>query len=218
MTAVAGREEAMRALAFAQRIPRPYSMIAALQAAGQSRREILAVLRGWRPIGPDELRRLIKHTHVMLRACDRGEDPQAVWPWRYSPKRNSWLRTPPPPPPQHLNKGADGPPLQVELGRRPVCCMVVGVARSTAFDLGPLAGRERHAKRGIAMTSSRKARGLVALMAVWLCLCSCPFLRPDRSLFRRRSALPGPRAPLRRQQLQQLSAAADLLLVVFSRP
>jgi RNA polymerase sigma factor (sigma-70 family) len=79
------------------RLPPPCRQIALLQhAQGSSRAEVIAFLRGWRPVGTDEARRLIKLTHAMLRALGRDEDPSALWPQTSGRKKSPWLTTPPP--------------------------------------------------------------------------------------------------------------------------
>ena len=62
-----------------------------------SRREVIAWLRLWRPVGEECARKLLRQTNRMLWALGHGVDVRGRWPGRFSPKRNRFLRTPLPP-------------------------------------------------------------------------------------------------------------------------
>ncbi len=80
------------------RLPRPYRQIAWLQyLRGNTRAEIGELLQNWLPRSGETYRRLMRHTHQMLRALGQDLDPRERWPDRYDPRKNPWLVTPPPP-------------------------------------------------------------------------------------------------------------------------
>ncbi len=80
----------------AKRLPPPYRQICHLQyIRGATRQEVLAYLRSWRPVSPEQARWLLREAHRMLRLILNGEDPKARWPRRY--KCTPWILTPPPP-------------------------------------------------------------------------------------------------------------------------
>ena len=86
-----------RASEFFGHLPAPYAQIAHLQyQAGWSRADIACWLAGWRPVGEDGVRKLIRQTHEMLRSLGRGEELRDRWPGRFS-RKNGWIGTPPPP-------------------------------------------------------------------------------------------------------------------------
>jgi hypothetical protein len=79
------------------RLPPPCREIARLQyLEGATRAEIRTYLRAWRPIGCEEVRRLLRLTHALLRAFGRGRSPAEEWPSGWCGGKNRWLTTPPP--------------------------------------------------------------------------------------------------------------------------
>lgn len=92
-------DEARIALAWLFDLPAPYRQIATAQCLRDwSRREIIAWLQSWRPVGLGCCRRLIDRTHELLRAMgDGGTTPRARWPKRFTPDTNPWMCSPPPP-------------------------------------------------------------------------------------------------------------------------
>lgn len=94
------REVPLLATRWLGSLPPPFREIAALQyLADRTRREVSAWLRAWRPVGEEEVRRLLTQTHAMLRALGTGENLTLRWRSAFTPKRNRWLTTPPPPVP-----------------------------------------------------------------------------------------------------------------------
>lgn len=90
-------EMSERASAFLERLPLPDRQIAILQYVhGWPRREVAAWLRGWRPVGQEETRRLFRRCHAMLAAIGRGENPRCRWASCWTKGKNPWLTTPPP--------------------------------------------------------------------------------------------------------------------------
>lgn len=86
------------ALALVDELPPPCKQIAALQLDhGCSRREIVRLLRVWRPEVPDgTCRWLLATTHVMLRAAVDGVDLRRRWAWWFDEEKNLWSATPSP--------------------------------------------------------------------------------------------------------------------------
>jgi DNA-directed RNA polymerase specialized sigma24 family protein len=85
-----------------RRLQPPYRQIATLQyLQGWTRRGISQWLRTWRPVGEEEVRRLLSRTHSLLRsvACTTSGMRVQQSAGDRTPKKNPWLTTPPPPGP-----------------------------------------------------------------------------------------------------------------------
>lgn len=79
-------------------LPPPCRQLAILQFIhGFSRLDLEHWLRSWRPIGAEEVRRLLRRTHSMLRGLGDGGARADVRFSGQDPRQNPWSTTPPPP-------------------------------------------------------------------------------------------------------------------------
>lgn len=86
-----------QAPALMSRLPPPFLQIAKLQyLRGWSRRDISTWLRAWRPVGEQEVRRLLSRSHALLSALGRGRPASQLWDEGVAfSRKNPWLTTPP---------------------------------------------------------------------------------------------------------------------------
>ena len=76
-------------------LPQPHRRIAYCESIGFNRREIVAHLQSWRPIGEAEARRLIVKSKKMLKVIRSGRKLHEEWPRVFS-RKNPWKGIPPP--------------------------------------------------------------------------------------------------------------------------